>query len=236
MGRQLNILPENASNILVAAAILTITINPLLYRAGGAMEKWFERATPGFTRWLHRRMEETIGGSSHKAPSSAEHRAIVIGYGPVGQTVARLLRENQIEPTIVELNVQTVQRLRSEGVRAIYGDAMRVETLMEAGITHANALVLSASNIRNGRELVAQAHKLNPRLRVLARTAFLSELSQLKEVGVDAVFSGEGEVAMAMTEYMLRNFGATSEQIDRERDRVRTTLFSAVPTGAGTAH
>lgn len=236
MGRQLNILPESASDILVAAAILTITINPLLYRAGGAMEKWLERATPGFTRWLYRRMEETIGGTSHKAPSSAEHRAIVIGYGPVGQTIARLLRENQIEPTIVELNVQTVQRLRSEGIRAIYGDAMRVETLMEAGITQANALVLSAPNIRNGRELVAQAHKLNPRLRVLARTGFLSELSQLKEVGVDAVFSGEGEVAMAMTEYMLRNFGATAEQIDRERERVRTTLFSVTPSGTGTTH
>jgi len=113
---------------------------------------------------------------------------------------------------------------------------MRVETLMEAGITQANALVLSAPNIRNGRELVAQAHKLNPRLRVLARTGFLSELSQLKEVGVDAVFSGEGEVAMAMTEYMLRNFGATAEQIDRERERVRTTLFSVTPSGTGTTH
>lgn len=228
MGRQLSILPENAADILVAAAILSITLNPLLYRTTGAMENWLSRSWPSLTRRFHQRTAKPVGAApqpSHRA----EHQAIVIGYGPVGQTVARLLRENHIEPTVVELNVETVQRLRAEGIRAVYGDAARIETLVEAGIREARALILSASSIQGGRDLVQQAHQLNPRLRVLARTAYLSELEQLRQAGVDAVFSGEGEVALAMTEYIMRGFGATSDQIDRERDRVRSKLFSDTP-------
>ena len=225
LGRQLKILPDNAADILVAAAILTITFNPLTYRLVAPSERWIERYLPALSRWQHGRMEAKLVKNKHKT-ASPEHRAVVIGYGPVGQTITRLLRENEIEPTIIEMNVETVQRLRTENIRAIYGDAMRVETLVEADIAHASALILSSSSIKGGHELVAQAHKMNPKLRVLARTAYLSELSELREAGVDAVFAGEGEVAMAMTEYMLRNFGATAEQIDRERERVRNSLFS----------
>ena len=73
------------------------------------------------------------------------------------------------------------------------------------------------------------------RTRVLARTAYVHELDALRTVGVDGVFSGEGEVALAMTEFILRSFGASSEQIDRERERVRSKLFDAPkPAATGT--
>ena len=77
--------------------------------------------------------------------------------------------------------------------------------------------------------------KVNPRVRVLARTSYLRELEELREAGVDAVFSGEGEVALAMAESIMRSFGATPEQVDRERERVRSKLFSAKPEALKTA-
>ena len=58
-------------------------------------------------------------------------RAVVVGYGPVGRTLVRLLRENGIEPTVIEMNLDTVRRLRVEGQRAVYGDAAHGETLKE---------------------------------------------------------------------------------------------------------
>ena len=227
MGRQLDILPENAANILVAAAILSITLNPLAYRFVGVFEKQLERLAPGFVRWIARRAVGDEPSPAVPQRSAARYRAIVVGYGPVGQTVARLLRENEIEPTIVELNVDTIQRLRAEGVPAVYGDATRIETLTQAGIAQAHALVLSASSIRDGQEIVRQARALNARIRVLARTGYVRELADLRAAGADAVFSGEGEVALAMTESILKNLGATPEQVDRERDRVRNALFGA---------
>ncbi len=235
MGRQLDILPPDAANILVAAAILSITLNPLAYRLVPGTERWLDRVFPGFTRWLNARATASAGVAPAVRRRDRRHRAIVIGYGPVGQTVARLLRENEIEPTIIELNVETAQRLKADGVDVVYGDASRIETLTEAGVAEANALVLSASSIKGGRELIEQARTLNPRIRVLARTAYVRELDELRVAGVDEVFSGEGEVALAMAEFILRSFGATSEQIDRERDRVRSKLFdAATPDAAGT--
>lgn len=225
MGRQLGVLPEPAANILVAAAILSITLNPLTYRFLGGIERATARLAPGFTRWIERRStgHTVVGAQPHAAPG--RHRAIIVGYGPVGQTVARLLRENEVEPIVVEMNLETVQRLRAEGVPAIYGDAMREETLRQAGAEAAIALVLSASSIGDGRELVRRARELNPRIRILARTGYVRELQALREVGADAVFSGEGEVALAMAAAVLQGLGATDEQIDRERRRVEETLF-----------
>ena len=228
MGRQLDILPPDAANLLVAAAILSITLNPLAYRLIPGTERWLDRILPGLTGWIHRRAAGTVG-ADQSAPvrRSGRHRAIIIGYGPVGQTVARLLRENGVDPTIIELNIETAQLLKAGGVPTIYGDAGRIETLTEAGIANASALVLSASSIKDGREIIEAARGLNPRIHVLARTAYVHELDALRTVGVDGVFSGEGEVALAMTEFILRSFGASPEQIDRERARVRSKLFDA---------
>ena len=64
---------------------------------------------------------------------------MLIGYGPTGRTVARLLKESGIEPTVIELNIDTVRAIRQEGIDAVYGDATRPETLIEAGIATASA-------------------------------------------------------------------------------------------------
>lgn len=228
MGRQLDILPPNAANILVAAAILSITLNPLTYRLLPTIEAWVTRFAPAFARWIHHRSAGAHEAAAEPVhPPSSQHRAIIIGYGPVGQTVTRLLRENEIEPTIVELNIETVQRLKAEGVHTVYGDATHIDTLTQAGIAEVGTLILSASSIKGGREIIQQARTLNPRLRVLARTSYVHELDELRAAGVDAVFSGEGEVALAMAELIMKNLGATPEQVDRERERVRSTLFGA---------
>jgi monovalent cation:H+ antiporter-2, CPA2 family len=235
MGRELDILPDNAANILVAAAILSITLNPLAYRCVGPMEKVLAKLMPGFVRWLEKRNLGGEPGTQPAAASTAEHRAIVVGYGPVGNTVARLLKANGIEPTIVELNVDTVQRLQTEGVPVVYGDATRIDTLTQAGIQGARALVLSASSIENGNDVIRQARVLNPSLRVLARTSYLREVDALRRAGADTVFSGEGEVALAMAEAVLRALGATNDQIDRERERVHEKLFGPATPDADAA-
>jgi len=228
MSRQLNIIPESATNAMVASAILSITLNPLTYRLIPRIERGTERLFPGLVRWINKRASGGLAGEAAAAHpvTSDKQRAIVVGYGPVGRIVARLLRENDFDLTIVELNVDTVQELKAEGVPVVYGDATRIDTLMQAGVPDARALVLSASSIKDGREVVRQVRELNSDIRIVARTAYLRELEALRDVGADGIFSGEGEVALAVTEHILRDFGATPEQIDRERERVHRELFS----------
>jgi CPA2 family monovalent cation:H+ antiporter-2 len=160
-----------------------------------------------------------------------EYRAVVVGYGPTGRTVTRLLRENGIESTVIELNMETVRQLRDEGVNAIYGDVTQRETLVGAGVSGAGHLILTSAGMGNSSEAIRMARDLNPTIRVVARAAYLRDLSELKRAGADAVFTGEGEVALAFTEAILQELGATPEQIDRERDRAHTELFGESPDG-----
>lgn len=225
VGADMGILPANAQNILVAAAIISITLNPILFRAGGKIERWLDRCMPGVTNCIHTRCAPAPATSEQVTKQSGEIRVIVVGYGLVGQTVVRLLLENDICPTIVELNVQTVQSLRSQGYPTVYGDAARINTLTGAGIKNAHALVLSVSNVKGEVEIVRQARELNPNIKIIARTTYLSNRQNLITAGADVIFSDEGEVALSVMEMILRQFGATPDQINRERKRVHESFY-----------
>jgi CPA2 family monovalent cation:H+ antiporter-2 len=143
----------------------------------------------------------------------------------VGRTLTRLLRESDIEPVVIELNLDTFRELKAENVHAVYGDASQLDTLSHAGVLKATSLILSTAGMPGSQEMIRLAKEFNPGIRVFARSVHLREASALRRAGADTVFSGEGEVALSMTEFMLRQLGATPEQIDRQRDRIRHELF-----------
>jgi CPA2 family monovalent cation:H+ antiporter-2 len=214
LARDLMIVPQDAMNIIVAVSIASITITPLASRLADPAERWLTRprAIAGD--------DEVVGASSSLDP---RERAVVVGYGPTGRTVSRLLRENGISPTVIELNMDTVRALRQEGMSAIYGDARHMDTLITAGLRHADTLIVSGAD-SGAPEMIRTARELNPSVHVFARGAYLRDVPALRRVGAEQVFSGEGEVALAMTEAVLRRLGATPEQIDRERARVHEEL------------
>jgi CPA2 family monovalent cation:H+ antiporter-2 len=141
---------------------------------------------------------------------------VVVGYGPVGRAVTRLLGENEIAPTLIEMNVDTVSELRSAGVQAAHGDGSHPDVLAAAGIAGARIFIVSVTGLEGAPETFRIARQQNPDLLILARTTHLSEIPVLRAAGADAVVSEEGEVALAFTAAVLERLGATSEQIDRE--------------------
>ena len=223
VGQQLNILPDTAANTIIAATIISLTLNPIQYKTIGWMEatlsKW-----PGLWRFLNRKSGSADNGPMETAESAA-FRAVVVGYGPIGKTVSRLLRDGGIEPVIIETNLDTAHRARNQGLRTLYGDAAHADILEAAGIDSAVALILSASTTEHTAEIIRIARKINPGLRIIARANYLREADAMRTAGAEAVFAGEGEVALAMTEHILGFLGATPEQMDRERQRVRQEVF-----------
>ncbi|HTM54751.1 MAG TPA: cation:proton antiporter [Pirellulales bacterium] len=226
VARDLGVLDAIATNTIIAAAIISISLNPLLYRAIGPSLRWLEHSK-ALRRWRAARPIRALALSDTDDADSADarHRAVLVGYGPVGRTVARLLKENDVRTTVIDLNLPTVQALKREGVDAIYGDAGNREVLQAAAIDRAGSFVLSASNLPGANEVIRLAKQLNPKIRVLARAVYVNEIAALKSAGADVVFSGEGEVALAFTVAVLDDLGATRDQIDRERERVRRELF-----------
>lgn len=211
-------------NPLVAAAIVSIILNPMLYRTLGALEASLARH-PMLWRLLNRGAHGkllTTGTETHPTPA---YQAVVVGYGPIGQTIATLLRERGIEPTIIEMNVETFRNLRRQGQRAVYGDANHTNVLEQAGIASARTIILSASGSVGTAEAIRGARRINPKIHVVARADYLGQAESLLKVGADEVVSGEGEVVLAMTDGILRKLGATPDQLDEERARIRAELF-----------
>ncbi len=214
LANQLGVLSLDATNTLVGAAIVSITLNPLFFRAIGPVERWAARRRP-----------LRVGPEPVVALPANVLRAIVVGYGPVGRTVARLLRENDIAPTLIEMNVDTVRELRDAGVPVVHGDATHPDVLAAAGIAGARGLIVSVTGLEGVEETFRQARLQNPAVQILARTTHLTEAASLRAAGADVIVSGEGEVALAFTTAILERLGATPEQIDRERSRVHAELF-----------
>ena len=231
LGRSLKILGESEANALIAASIISISLNPLLYRLIGPLENRVKHTRLWQMLEARSKPRKLEGAEAilNEMPVSRD-RAIVVGYGPTGRTLARLLGENDIDPVVVEMNLHTVRHLQSEGIAAIYGDASLQETLKEAGVENAVALILTSAGMQGTEEVIRVSRSLNPRLRIIARAAYLRDIPALRRAGADAVFSGEGEIALNMTEHMLRKLGATDEQIDRERERVRSELLGGPMT------
>ena len=215
LGKELGLLTDTAIHTVVAVAIISITLNPLLYRLIDPVEAWVARRAcgaglrPARTHCVLLKPLSSLTGRLGLAP----HRAVVVGYGPVGQTVTRLLQDNNIEPTIIELNRDTVRCLREAGVSAVYGDASHREILQGAGVDSAGSLILSAAGLHASAEVIRLARGLNPAIRILARAAYVRDSPALHQAGAEYVFSGEGEVALAMTEALLRSLGATLNRL-----------------------
>ena len=226
VGRHLGVLGETGANALVAAAIISISLNPILYRLIDPLD-----ARAKHTRLWRMLQRKTRGAAAQEVSgvvgtvSIPGDRAMVVGYGPTGSTVARLLRENGIEPVIIELNLDNLGRIRSNGFTCVYGDALHVDTLKEAGVENAVALILSSAGMHGSEEVIRVARDINPTIRIIARVNYLRDIPALKRVGAYAVFSGEGEVALNMIELILNYLGATPEQMDRERERIRSELY-----------
>jgi CPA2 family monovalent cation:H+ antiporter-2 len=233
LARSQNMIDEALVHVLVAVSIFSIALSPWLQKLVEPLVR-FAGSSSRLRGLLVMRHPWTLRPAVHIDGIDSdeiieEFRTVVVGYGPVGRTAARLLKENGISPTIIEMNPRSLEAIRSDGHRVVLGDASHVETLKHAGVESALSLILSASSIEHASNVIRMAKLLNPEIKIIVRSAYLNERTNLMKFGADQVFAGEAEVALAMTEYILRELGATAEQIDRERDRLRTDFLESHP-------
>jgi CPA2 family monovalent cation:H+ antiporter-2 len=214
LGRDLGVLPVAMINPLVTTAIASIILNPVLYRSLPAIEKLF----------MKNRFSTPTNLPAVDPGTPVAHRAIVVGYGPVGQTVTRLLLRRGIEPTIIEMNIETFRNLQNAGVRVVYGDANQKEVLNQAGAGSAASVIFSSSGSGRMTEAFRRARQLNPAIQLVVRADYVAETPSLLKAGVNEVISDDGEVALALTGSILRKLGATPAQLDEERERTRNEM------------
>ncbi|MDE2512529.1 MAG: NAD-binding protein, partial [Alphaproteobacteria bacterium] len=195
------LLPGDGRSLVLAAALISILLQPLMLRLAEALSTPLEKV--GFLRKWHAGRREIKRRDT--LPQLKGH-AIIIGHGRVGSVIAASLREQGVPYIVIEQNLRFAEQLRQEGVPVIYGDAAWPEVFEAAGPDRARLLVIAVPDKGAVRRILAEARAINPKLDVVARTHSRDEAEWLKRHGVGRVVMGESHTASEMANYAAKRF------------------------------
>jgi len=225
------LMPAAGHNLLVASAIISITLNPMMFRILPEAEAWM-KARPLIWRLFNRRAESRAIAANRTAadtlsqPAETNARlAIVIGYGPVGRAVHRLLREAGLSTVVIDLNMDTVMSLMAEGQTAIFGDASHEGILEQAEVRRASHLIVTLPDSSDRTAVIAAARNLSSQVRILVRARYLGEREDLEQAGATAAVFEEAEAAVALARLVLADTGLYREAADRKIKDLRLQLL-----------
>lgn len=195
------LLPGDGRSLVLAAALISILLQPLMLRIAARLGTPLEKA--GFLRKWHAGRREI---KRRDTLPQLESHAIVIGHGRVGSVIAASLREQGVPYIVIEQNLRFAEQLRQEGVPVIYGDAAWPEVFEAAGPERARLLVIAVPEKSAVRRILAEARAINPALEIVARTHSRAEAEWLKQQGVGRVVMGESQTAHEMASYATKRF------------------------------
>ncbi|HEX7346782.1 MAG TPA: cation:proton antiporter [Candidatus Limnocylindrales bacterium] len=213
LGLALGLLPEEGFQLVVAGALLSIAINPVLFALIEPLERRL-RNQPLLLAMNRRRIGELASIGEAQRASLVNH-AIICGYGRVGRLIGPALERRGFKYAVITQQRDEVDRLRSAGVIAIYGDAAQAEVLEMAGVQSARLVVVATSEPNETRLIVERIHELDSGVDIVVRTHSDREAARLRALGgkVQAVH-GERELAVQMARYALRRFGLSSAEAE----------------------
>lgn len=205
LGLSLGLIPADAQGLIVAGALLSITLNPFIFKTIEPIEAWVRRRPR-----LAEALERPAGALTELPPTFHEdglrEHVVLIGYGRVGAPVAAELVRHRIPHVVVEASRERAEHLRALGLPVIYGDATRPEVLEDAHIERARLVVVAAPDAFQTRAILALARRLNPRVDVVVRTHSDEERAFLEGHGAQHALVSERELAVSLTRHALRRF------------------------------
>jgi CPA2 family monovalent cation:H+ antiporter-2 len=202
LGVSVGLLPAEGQSLILAGALISIALNPLVFNGIRPMQAWIQR------RARFARVVERPGDPLAQIPPTVdEHRltghVVIVGYGRVGRRVAEALAARGVSVVIAEQNRQTVEQLRRQGIAAVSGDASEPAVLIQAHIARARMLVIAVPDTFRARQMIETARALKPDIRTVVRAHSDEEAALLRQEQAGEVFMGEHELALGMTRYIL---------------------------------
>jgi CPA2 family monovalent cation:H+ antiporter-2 len=211
LDRDLGVLPAAAHDVIIAASLISITVNPILFRSVTPLAERL-RELP-----LLRRYEDRRAGALARLGPEREQKlqrhAVVCGYGQVGSLVTRALQRRNMECLVIEQDRRVVEDLRASGTLAVYGDAGHELVLERAHLDRAILLVVALPDPQIARRVIQVARRANERIGIVARAHSKEATDFLRKAGANEVVLGEEELAIEMTGYALHRLGVTPQEI-----------------------
>ena len=190
LGMALDLLPQAGQNLVLAGAILSIMLNPVLF---ALLEKYLEKTETLDEQTLEEAIEE-----EKQIPVDICDHILLVGYGRVGSLLGEKLIAQNIPLVVIETSRTRVDELRNRGVRAVLGNAASEEVMNLAHLDCARFLLLTIPNGYEAGEIVAAAREKNPHIEIIARAHYDDEVDYITERGANEVVMGEREIANTM--------------------------------------
>ena len=198
LGLSLGLLPPEAQSLIVAGALISITLNPLMFAAISVVESRLTK------RPIASESEDFV------LPTDLRAHTVLIGHGRVGGRVAAALGARGLPYVVVEADLESAAGLLKQGVPVVYGDAARPGVLEHAGVKNARLLVVTAPDAFQARAAIELARRVQPEIDIVVRTHSDSERTYLEGKNVGKAVMGEHELAEAMARYALERLGTAA--------------------------
>ncbi len=201
LGISLGLLPHEGQSLILAGAILSIALNPLMFVLGAWLERLLGKDKALAARYA-RSADPLAELPMTTAPTKLEGQVVLVGYGRVGRHIGEALAAQGIEYVVAEQNRELVDQLRQQGIAAVAGNAGEPGVLIQAHIHRARMLVVATPDTFHVRAMIETARALNPDIRIAVRTHSEEDAALLRSERAGAIFIGEQELARSMAAHI----------------------------------
>jgi monovalent cation:H+ antiporter-2, CPA2 family len=184
----LKLLPDEGYDIIVACALISISLNPLLFRLIDRLDEKLQKTAS--LKFIRAKLIKDSAISFQKLFSSQKAelpKIVIIGFGPIGEEVSDTVTRLGFAPIIIEQNIDTVSTRESKALQIIFGDATSPHILEAAKIESARLLVITVPSLSATKEIIRTARQINPKIRILTRIHYISEEKLMQELNVQYV-------------------------------------------------
>jgi len=202
LGVSLKLLSIEGQNLILAGALISITLNSFVFSAVEPLQRWI-RERSSLARLLERSGDPLAMLPDEVSQDYLRDQVVIVGHGEVGRRITRTLMEQNIKVVIAEENREIVENLREKGIAAVSGMATEPSVLIQAHIQHARLLVLSPMDILDIHKIVDIAKTLNPQIQVLVCAESKQEAEVIRNDNIGEVYFAKEEMAKNMSNHIL---------------------------------
>jgi len=211
LGISLGLMPAEGQSLILAGAIISIAINPLVFRVVEPAQNWIRRRSQ-LAQALERPDDPLAALPMTVDLKRLTGQVVLVGYGRVGRRIGEALIAQGIPFVVAEENREIVEKLRANDIPAVSGDASDPAVLIQAHIHRARMLVIATPDTLNVRRMIETARTVNPRVEIIVRTHSEEEAALLEKENAGTVFFGEHELARSMIHHVLERYTTATER------------------------
>lgn len=224
-GKKTGLITENYYQIFLASSVLTMILTPFILKIAPTISTWIT------SRNIFKRLDrvkDIMGKEIH--PIKKHGHVIIIGFGLNGQNLAKVLKRTNIPYVVLEMNSDTVRKMKKRGEPIYYGDGTSKEILHILNISKARLLVIAISDPISTRSIVAIARKENPDIYIIVRTRYLAEVDDLKNLGANEVIPEEFETSVEIFSRVLHHYHIPRNIITEYIEDIRKDNYMVLRT------